>query len=1303
MAKKLHSIALVLVFKSIYLLFPTSLYGQACDDPCELIGNSNFKSLNANIYTDLLAPFNYNAISCWRSSHGSAHIPELVPLPGSCPSISNPDDCFEDYIYMWHSTIDYNGEGILQDQSIIANKKYFYTFDYRFTTRYAVNATDIDHIYVKFITYGGSFLSGASASGAAIPTPTTELTLSHLQDKSNLTFATQCGAIQPTENYSALWIYPRHETAAQKSAIEVTNIHLYNVDAGPDQVICSYTPTTLGACPTTPVPGMTYSWSPATGLSSTTVAHPTCTLTNPSATDMDVVYTLTTTFCGNTITDDCKVTVKGNPFANATITGYPNRCIGESANYGVSGIFGSYTYNWSFQSGSGSIVSPAAATTNISFTSPGINVLKLVLFDPITGCSRTIYYTVTVATPPPAPIITSLPDYACMGNFTYTIDNFNPLYNYTFTSITGGTVVSPVNATGNFTINWTTAGGNFTLSANQPPYTCNTSANFTIAACCSDPLQWVNVYPDHYDNTFDMYVDFLYPLPATVSNKLITVNGTLHVDLSMTFNNCTFKMGENAKISVDPGETLTLNNCILTICNQPWDGIYLPTSTSNLVMNNTFTEHAKNAVVSINGGKYTIKNSKFKDNAIGIDVNTLSTVQHPGTVSGTEFYTAAPIITGVPFVGIRMQQQYNLLIGDPNAILPANNFHDLNYGITGSASNYGIFSNDFHDIPGTCPYISSTNSGVFTLGYNNNLPASSDFIKVSKCNFNVCENGILHSFIYRATIANNNFNRIPEYGYYCYDPANVAEFSQLLVIENDMTDVKNGVAVIETALLPFSAQVSNNAIMNTDRGIYFTNLRSPLANLNCIILNDPINSSVWNIGIYNQGCVSANAFSNSVRGSNLGTTTAGIRSDVSPANLFKDNVIDGCFLSLTTVGDCPSTQFKCNNLYNYLGAGYYQLSGKIGPQGSSAQSFYNKWYTNTNNKLVDAYSDGTLSRFYVRNSGVYNVNITQSQSLTPNPPIPVTQAPYPGPDGCLTNAPVFPCAKHTLKSSLSITPSDTERVEKTLDLYRWNVNPAIPKTPNEDYMQKDILYKMYLQNPSDFTGVDVSDFLNSLSKFQIQHVNNNSAKWQNLSHSKLSAMDPSNVLASSAETLTPNNGMANDSIVVYYSEIAELQDQLNQLILTTYQRQEPYLFTELEVDQLTSIAKRCPIQYGGVVYQARAILEPITHQMYVNECEQPSGFRLYETTFEEVNKTDIIRVYPNPTENETLNVDIDAKLHPEATITIYNMLGQLMNSSKLIYSENVVSIEALTPGNYLFKIVDADGNELYQGKLVKLE
>ncbi|MGB3947013.1 MAG: choice-of-anchor L domain-containing protein [Bacteroidia bacterium] len=82
------------------------------------------------------------------------------------------------------------------------------------------------------------------------------------------------------------------------------------INAGPDKTICNDEDVVIG---TTSLSGITYSWSPPTGLSSASVSNPTVTGFNSGTTSTTTNYVLTASLTGCSVTDTVAVTV--NPSA----------------------------------------------------------------------------------------------------------------------------------------------------------------------------------------------------------------------------------------------------------------------------------------------------------------------------------------------------------------------------------------------------------------------------------------------------------------------------------------------------------------------------------------------------------------------------------------------------------------------------------------------------------------------------------------------------------------------------------------------------------------------------------------------------------------------------------------------------------------------------------------------------------------------------------------------------------------------------------------------------------------------------
>jgi gliding motility-associated-like protein len=164
--------------------------------------------------------------------------------------------------------------------------------------------------------------------------------------------------------------------------------------AGAAVTICAGSPAQLGA---PPVAGLTYSWSPATGLSSATAANPTVVLANSTATNITQTYTLTVTGTGNcTSTSTLAVTVVPLPVATAGAA--VTICSGNTTQLGAAPVSG-LTYSWSPATGlSNSVIAnPTLTLTNVSATGTAITpTYTLTVTNPATGCVNTSTVVVTV-------------------------------------------------------------------------------------------------------------------------------------------------------------------------------------------------------------------------------------------------------------------------------------------------------------------------------------------------------------------------------------------------------------------------------------------------------------------------------------------------------------------------------------------------------------------------------------------------------------------------------------------------------------------------------------------------------------------------------------------------------------------------------------------------------------------------------------------------------------------------------------------------------------------------------------------
>lgn len=208
------------------------------------------------------------------------------------------------------------------------------------------------------------------------------------------------------------------------------------------------------------IPPLSFSWSPATGLSSTTIAMP---IANPTAT---TTYTLTVTDnAGNTSTDNVLITIYPLPIlvVGATTT---KVCLGTSSTLTASGAL---SYTWAPSTGlntttGGTVIATPLVTTTYTVTGTNAN-----------GCTNTATKTISVDAYPlvtVAPPVTTV----CSGVSTTLTAAGASTYTWSpslgLSSTTGTTVTAAPPATITYTVtgsNGTDCYGTATTTINVNP------------------------------------------------------------------------------------------------------------------------------------------------------------------------------------------------------------------------------------------------------------------------------------------------------------------------------------------------------------------------------------------------------------------------------------------------------------------------------------------------------------------------------------------------------------------------------------------------------------------------------------------------------------------------------------------------------------------------------------------------------------------------------------------------------------------------------------------------------------------
>lgn len=292
---------------------------------------------------------------------------------------------------------------------------------------------------------------------------------------SNATVANPVANPTTTTTYTVTVTIGSGTTCSATDQVLVTVNTLPTADAGIDKTICIGNNTTIGGSPTSTTAGVTYSWSPTSGLSNSAIANP---IASPIAT---TTYTVVVTDGnGCTETDQVLVTVNTLPIADA---GSDQRICGVgSVNIGGSptGPIGA-SYQWD----------NPGSLSNSTIANPSANPLTTTTYTvtvtDVNGCSQTDMVTVTVDAIPSADAGADKSVCAGLGvgiggsptgpvGATYSWDNSGTL--------SGGTLANPIAtpvATTVYTVTVTSTNG------------CTATDQVTVTV---DPLPSADAGPD---------------------------------------------------------------------------------------------------------------------------------------------------------------------------------------------------------------------------------------------------------------------------------------------------------------------------------------------------------------------------------------------------------------------------------------------------------------------------------------------------------------------------------------------------------------------------------------------------------------------------------------------------------------------------------------------------------------------------------------------------------------------------------------------------------------------------------------
>ncbi|MFZ5551935.1 MAG: PKD domain-containing protein [Bacteroidota bacterium] len=266
-----------------------------------------------------------------------------------------------------------------------------------------------------------------------------------------------------------------------------------SVTISPFDTICQGDTTQISV---TAAGGQSYQWSPATGLSSTTVANP---FANPPSSTLYTVIAIDTNGCADT----ASVLVEVLPFVSANFTPNFTPCsIPVTVDF-LNGSTNGVNYIWDFDDGgAGSTQTDAQYTYNVS----GTYTITLIAIDS-NSCNFSDTVAVDIFLPPPASITVSGGDTICVGQST------------------------PASASGGVSYSWSPSVWVDDPSSPNPNLSPGASTNFQVIAidsngCADTGYVQVDVYPPA---SIDAGPDQLLDVGDTpVLTPTIPTNGTFY-------------------------------------------------------------------------------------------------------------------------------------------------------------------------------------------------------------------------------------------------------------------------------------------------------------------------------------------------------------------------------------------------------------------------------------------------------------------------------------------------------------------------------------------------------------------------------------------------------------------------------------------------------------------------------------------------------------------------------------------------------------------------------------------------------
>jgi len=1266
-------------------------YSSAIVNACTYY--SPLSSCNAYFNPFLNTGFPTYQVPCWNDASGSPQILNDMAYMWCDYADNSPNTCFPS------SNGPSGSEGIYRNLPITFNPNKIYILKYDYS---ATNSLTLDELNFYVAHNGANTFPTSLASilnQSFLADQVTNITSQSMQTR------TVCFTVPNTYSFDQLIIFPKENNPTIHDANDphcappgalLDNLILYEIDpsATNANITCGQS-TTFNICN---IPGITYSWAPATGLSCTNCSNP---IANPTST---TVYNLTIGGLPCPISKPVTVTVNSTTTPVASFTYIEKNCYTFifTANFTVCNN-ASDTYAWNFGDGH---TGSGQNAINI-YTSAGTYVVVLTVTNS-SGISVTYSQTVFIAGGP-----------SCCGLNTHS---------------------------GRTAITWPTGTTNITTGYNNTDFTALPGATIII----NSPTISSNLFITFSNCTF-----LMYPGSKIVINTKNTTSAPFSNLLDVNFNYCHLygcsELWEGIRFSHDfIGEPNSLQVYLEfdhTLLEDAWIGIDnsgaypISVPATNLepeivVANSMFNKN--NTDLNLDQSRlkpgsfsaksiYTCRQLPYAPPFIPLPLFTNASTYYASYLGSTPAANVLPSTQAIhPFPGATSSTSgcilyYSQLLPPANAqifdlsTLPnrPNIFDRHVCGIYGKGINLTINQQSFYNITG---------QGILSDGNSAIPPILSLGTSASANTFSHCSHGIYTRYQTQSLTASfNNFRdidyaiRVENFATSASSPncnilANVinntrinaiwlnnnvainANVQQNYILQPVHNITSSGIVVNEaTPLSSATYSITQNNTSYTFNGISCAGTYGAQVNNNTVQLYSPNPfPAMYNAGISEVNS-SLNIISNNIiTGNNVGYSYGqyGIAGKDAPQSQIFCNIITGTNTGLNFQGLMPSHVYT-NDLYNQTIDVWLLNSAVIGKQYNPNTSiiifippsihlaFYqpsdNRYFDVSSTFLYSSYcqsnTNGNNSPFYIRHGVPYDMLVNGF-----SPPLTINSTPmtpsYPGPfspysnncNACTGLSCRLMGLAHLIAADSLFPPLETRSIFAS---------------------RRSLFANLLSQNLTPTGDAAIDNFKNS---------NNNSSigKFYKVDEDINKAFSTSNLNLLNAANAINNSVNPTDSLQL-------LQKQVNAAYL--YFLQNNFTYNKGNLSTLRGIASLCPFTYGTAVWEARSLLSGVDSVPYFNSCEiitppvvNSVGQRLANTeNTENTNENIGAGIYPNPNTG-SFTIAVTGKFS-QLTIEIYNTLGDLV-----LRKENVkdITVDGLQDGVYMVKIIG-------DGLLIKTE